>query len=220
MFSHDSSSSGAAGANRILAAAIELFGESGVNGASLKAIAARAEVSQALIVHHFGSKDGLRVACDEQVARLVRTAKVETMAQGPQLSPLSALAAIEEHRPAMRYLARTLTDGSPHVNDLLDEMLADAEAYTDQGVEAGMIRPSVDAKARVAVLMLMSLGVLVLHEHLRRFLGEDLLGGDGPPVRYLRAVLEVYSEGVLADGAYEQLREYLVDPRDKDEEST
>lgn len=190
------------GAARILAAAVEIFGERGVAGTSLKAIAARAGVSPALILHHYGSKDGLRAACDEWVAATLRTTKSDAVARGASLDPIAVAASYEEYRPVIRYLARTLTDGSPHVNDLLDELVADAEAYTAEAEAAGLMRPSADPRARVALLMIWSMGGLVLHEHLERLLGVDLLGGEGYPTRYVRAVMEIYSHGVFTEGTY------------------
>src|SRR5699024_8836657 len=176
------------GAERILHAALDLFGQQGVSATSLKAIAASAGVSQALIIHHYGSKDSLRTACDVHVAELLRETKIEQIAQGSQLNPVLALAAVEEYQPAMRYLARTLTDGSPHANALIDDMVADAELYTADAVEQGHVKPSADSAARIAVLTLMGMGTLVLHEHLQRLIGEDLIAGDGPPLRYINTV--------------------------------
>lgn len=193
---------GPSGAQRILHAAIGLFGEKGVPATSLKAIAARAGVSPALVLHHYGSKDGLRTACDRWVATALRTIKRDAVVTGTNLDPLAVAASYEGHRPMMRYLARTLTDGSPHVNDLLDELVADAEAYSADAEETGLMRPSADPRARVALLMVWSLGGLVLHEHLERFIGVDLLGGQGYPARYVRAVMEIYGHGVFTDGAY------------------
>ena len=51
---------------RIRDAAIRRFAADGL-GASLRAVAADAEVSPGLIMHHFGSRAGLRAACDEYV---------------------------------------------------------------------------------------------------------------------------------------------------------
>jgi AcrR family transcriptional regulator len=44
---------------RIMAAAIEEFGEAGYDGATIRAIAARAGVDSALVHHHFGTKADL-----------------------------------------------------------------------------------------------------------------------------------------------------------------
>ncbi|MGO0577741.1 TetR family transcriptional regulator [Ornithinimicrobium panacihumi] len=199
----------AAGAERILLAAVDLFGRHGVKGTSLKTIAVAAGVSPPLIVHHYGSKEALRVACDQHVARVLRTAKTDTVEQGQYPDPLSLMSQLRENRPVVRYLARTLGDGSPLVNALVDEMVAEAERYTEAGVEAGLLRPSANPRARVVVLFLWSMGALVLHEHLERLLGVSLLDGEEPPLPYLQAVLEIYADGVLADGTYEELRHYV-----------
>lgn len=204
------------GAERILRTALDLFGRRGVSATSLKSIAEAAGVSPALIVHHYGSKDGLRVACDQHVAQVLRTAKASTLSQGSHPDPASMMALLSEHRPMTRYLAKTLTDGSPHVNDLIDEMVADAEQYTQAGVDAGLIRPSENPRARVVLLFLWSMGVLVLHEHLERLLGVSLLEGPELPKPYLQGVLEIYAEGVLTDGAYEELRRYAADHDEPD----
>jgi len=57
---------------RIITAAIALYGDMGFTGVSLKTIAARAGVSAPLISHYFGSKDGLRLACDRHASTIVR----------------------------------------------------------------------------------------------------------------------------------------------------
>ena len=52
---------------RIRDAAIEQFGQHGFD-VGLRAIAKAAGVSAALVIHHFGSKEGLRTACDDYIA--------------------------------------------------------------------------------------------------------------------------------------------------------
>ena len=65
-------------AARIRDAAIEQFGQHGF-GVGLRTIAEAAGVSAALVIHHFGSKDGLRKACDDYVAEEIRSSKSEAM---------------------------------------------------------------------------------------------------------------------------------------------
>ena len=72
-------------AARIRDAAIEQFGEHGF-GIGVRAIAKAAGVSAALVIHHFGSKDGLRKACDDYIAETIRTGKSEAM-QSPAIRP-------------------------------------------------------------------------------------------------------------------------------------
>lgn len=202
------------GRARIRDAAIALFGERGVDGTSLKLIAEAAGVSQPLIVHHFGSKDGLRVACDEHVAASVRASKLAAMSEGTGMDPMAALRSADDTRPLMRYLARTLTDGSPHVAALVDEMVEDAVGYMAEGERTGLILPSEQPRERAVVLTVWSLGLLALSEHVERLLGVDVLGSTEQLTAYILPALEILSKGVLAEGLYEQMRDALQNEQD------
>ncbi len=57
----------AATRDRILGAAIALFSDRGLDGASIRTIAGAAGVSLAMVHHYFGSKDGLYEACIERM---------------------------------------------------------------------------------------------------------------------------------------------------------
>lgn len=206
------------GAERILDAAVLLFGERGFRGTTLKDIATEAGVSQALIVHHYGSKERLRAACDDHVAQLIRARKAEVMGDQPQIDPFIALRQLSEGRALLRYLTRALTEGGPHAVQLVDEMIADAEEYMTQGEQAGVIKPSAVPRDRAVVLVLWSLGALVLHEHVERLLGVDFLAeGDAPAglERYLLPALELYTQGLVVDGAVEELSTFLSTPDTK-----
>lgn len=198
---------------RIRDAAITLFADGGVAATSVRAIAAAAGVSPGLVIHHFGSKDALRIACDEYIAMTIRERKHDAMAAGPGLDPLAAMRAAGEGPPLLRYLARTLVDGSPHVADLVDEMVRDAESYMESGVAAGVLRPTDDPYGRAALLTIWSLGAVVLHEHLERLMGVDItadLSDQAAVSAYARVGLEMLSGGVLTDEMAARLRASFV----------
>ncbi|MDH4118132.1 MAG: TetR family transcriptional regulator [Acidimicrobiia bacterium] len=180
---------------RIRDAAIECFADSGVAGTSVREIAGRAGVSAGLVMHHFGSKDNLRVACDEHVAATIRSQKGSAMGQGAAFDPVSSLRASAGGPPLIRYLARTLVDGSPHVAELVDELVEDAIEYIELGVTTGLIMPSDRPRERAIVLTLWSLGSVVLHEHVERLLGVDMTADlTADPKRsapYVQAVLDL-----------------------------
>jgi AcrR family transcriptional regulator len=75
---------------RIRDAAIEQFGQHGF-GVGLRTIAEAAGVSAALVIHHFGSKDGLRKACDDFVAEEIRSGKSETLQSNDPATWFAAL---------------------------------------------------------------------------------------------------------------------------------
>jgi len=191
---------------RIRDAAIAHFGSDGVDATSLRVIAAAAGVSPALVIHHFGTKDGLREACDAHTVATIRRAKIAAMDAGPDIDVLAALRASGENLVLMRYLARTLVDGSPAVVRLVDELVDDAVEYLQRGVASGMLRACDDPRGRAVVLTIWSLGALVLHEHVHRLLGADLTGTTEGLVAYGLPATELLAQGMLAAGVHERIR--------------
>jgi AcrR family transcriptional regulator len=204
---------------RIRDAALVTFAESGFRAATVRAIAERASVSPALVIHHFGSKERLRAACDAFVAAFVRERKVEAMKAGPGLDPLALLRDEDDRLPLLAYLARALQDGSPAVAALVDEMIVDAEAVLAAGVDSGMVRPLDHPRGVAAVLTLWSLGALVLHEHARRVLGADLTGPMSSATLsagYTVPAMEILTHGLVAPGMYERLAAASAQPATDD----
>ncbi|WP_151526939.1 TetR family transcriptional regulator [Serinicoccus kebangsaanensis] len=205
------------GLERILTTAIDLFGRQGVKATSVRAIAEQAGVSPPLVIHHYGSKERLREACDERVLAFIRESKAETMRAGLGGPPIQVDTRVDEARPALRYLARTLSEGSPRLDEFVDDLVEDAIGYTAQGVDSGLVRPSQNPRARVIILTLWSLGALVLHEHMYRLLGEDLIGEGGTDL-YTQTMLELFSEGFLTERA-QQAFTFSTDTDDTSQES-
>lgn len=191
---------------RIRDAAITRFAAEGVPGSSVRAIAADAGVSPALVIHHFGSKDALRVACDQHVAAAIRDNKRRVMTAGRSLDPLAALRDAEAGPPLLAYLARTLVDTSPHVAELVDELVEDAVSYMEEGVASGTLTPSDDPRGRAIVMTMWSLGSLVLHEHVARVMGVDLTGDVTGLGEWAAPAAEILGRGVLTPEVYERIR--------------
>jgi AcrR family transcriptional regulator len=200
-------------AARIRDAAIAEFAASGVDGTGIRTIATTAGVSPGLVIHHFGSKEGLRLACDEYVAGIIREVKGGAMASGGGFDVTAAFRTVGEI-PAAKYLARTLVDGSPHVAELVDEIVNDAVAYVATGVETGMIKPSNHERGRAAILTIWGLGALVLHEHLERLIGVDITAdfSENPKAvsAYMAPILEIYSEGFLTEKTVQLMRAAFI----------
>lgn len=200
---------------RIRDAAIAEFAANGVEATSIRTIAARAGVSAGLVMHHFGSKDDLRVACDEYVAGVIRELKGSAMASGGAFDVTAAFRTMADV-PLSKYLARTLIDGSPHVADLVDEIVNDAVDYLETGVETGMVQPSEHARERAAILTIWGLGALVLHEHLERLIGVDITGDFSADPQaaatYMAPILEIYGRGLLTDTTVQLMAQAFVSP--------
>jgi AcrR family transcriptional regulator len=190
----------ATGRARILDAAVARFAADGVAGTSLKAIAADAEVSQALVVHHFGSKEGLRAACDELVLGAIRDQLRVAVAEGRELDVLAAFRRRQEvHAFALPYLARALAEGGPSAVELVDELADETVRAVQQSVANGAYRPTEHLRERALVLLLWSLGAVALHEHVERLLGADLTGEPVALLPYLRGATEILTHGLFTE---------------------
>lgn len=187
---------------RIRDAAIVCISEHGVTATTARKVATTAGVSPGLVIHHFGSMEGLRAACDEFVASTIEQQKLGVMSSGPGLDVLAALRQADAGH-LVGYLAAVLSEDSPMVEKLIDDMVDDAEGYLTKGVESGMLKPSDDVRGRAVMLALWGLGSLVLHQHLKRLLGVDLTDPDfmeSPHLAaYVRPIYEIYSEGIFTD---------------------
>ncbi|MFE3544661.1 TetR family transcriptional regulator [Nocardia sp. NPDC059177] len=190
-------------AARIRDTAIDLFGEQGF-GVGVRAIAAAAGVSPGLVNHHFGSKDGLRAACDERVLETIRDQKLRalrTTANGPT-GMLNALAEIEMYAPLVAYMLRSFQAGGALAESLLEHMISDAEQYMQTGVAEGLLKPSRDPAARARYIVLCHVGAMNLALQLRqqregkldyRTAIRDLSDEMTMPA------LELYTHGMLTD---------------------
>jgi TetR/AcrR family transcriptional regulator, regulator of cefoperazone and chloramphenicol sensitivity len=185
-------------AARIRDAAIEQFGQQGFD-VGLRAIAEAAGVSAALVIHHFGSKDGLRKACDDYIAEEIRSGKSEAMRSTDPATWFAQMAEIESYAPLMAYLVRSMQTGGELAKTLWQKMIDDAEVYLDDGVRTGLLKPSRDPHARAKYLSITGGGgfllYLQMHENptdlravLRDYAREMVL-----------PALEIYTDGLMAD---------------------
>ncbi len=198
---------------RIRDAAIECFAENGIADTTARKVAARADVSPGSVIHHYESMDGLREACDHYVIAFIREQKTQAMQAGPSLDVLGALRN-SSNPHLMPYLARILTEDTDAVSQLVEGLVSDAERYLEEGVASGMLEPTNDARARAVVLTMWGLGSLVMHRHLTRLLGVDLVDpnfGSNPDVaRYLAPVMEIYGRGIFTEAFVDSMSSTLA----------
>lgn len=188
--------------DRILRAALARFARDGL-GAPLRTIASDAGVSAPLVLHHFGSRAGLRQACDAEIADVARNNKSSV------LNPFTAVSTVldqgervGQYAVEIGYVLRLLQAGDAASADFVRRLCADAEEYLAVGVAHGTVRPSREPVERARLLTRMALGSLLL----------ELPGRDEPmeldqlpawlEAYYARMVvplLELYTEGLLTD---------------------
>ena len=197
---------------RLRDAAIECFAAEGFS-ASVRTIATRAGVSAGLIRHHFGSKEALRAECDEAVLQMHRTAKVEGLTA--PTAALTQLAAADEYGAMLVYILRSVQDGSPAGAAFIERMIADALAYSETAVAAGILRPSRDPEGRARLLVTNSIGGLIVQLSLHPEISLADFKGVLHETFESTALpsIELYTHGVFADSTYlDQYLLYIGDP--------
>lgn len=146
---------------RIRNAALTCFARDGFS-VGMRTIAAEAGVTAGLITHHFGSKEGLRRACDAEVLRLTAEVKKDSVYFGGPTDLLTQMAQIEDYIPATSYALRSIQEGGQLAATLLDSFAQDAIAYMDGAVQAGVMTPSHDEVARARYLLYSGFGAMLL----------------------------------------------------------
>jgi AcrR family transcriptional regulator len=185
---------------RIRDAAIEQFGQHGFD-TGLRTVADAAGVSAALVIHHFGSKEGLRQACDQYVGDMIRESKTEALQSMSPATWFAELAEIESYAPVMAYLMRSLQSGGELGRMLMRQMIDNAEGYIEDAVRAGNIKPSRDPKARAKFLAMIGGGGFLLYLQMHdtptdmaavlRDYGDEMI----------LPALELYTYGLMTDSS-------------------
>ncbi|MEO9093773.1 MAG: TetR family transcriptional regulator, partial [Ornithinibacter sp.] len=176
---------------------------------SVREIASAAGVSPALVLHHYGSKDGLRAAVDtfatdafERVlAGLGEGGLAEALSDdgpaGPGASIAEAFAVgLPPDSPLPAYLRRLLLAGDP-AGDALFAGWHQATLELMTALEAqGLARPSLDPVARAAFLLVNDMAMLLLTRQVAAAIGVDPLSPAGMQ-RWGAQAADVYTHGAF-----------------------
>src|SRR5215210_7391715 len=197
------------GRARIRDAAMELFGAEGVAATSLRAVARAAGVSPGLIVHHFGSKEGLIRAVDEAVLARIELALSEVPIEGAEAELIEGraevVAAFLRGQPALcDYLGRALSERTEASAELFHRLFASA-ARDERLVSAGVLRSETDPFWRAMHQGILVVGPLLIRPLIERELGGDLLDEDNMR-RWTRALRDLLQHGLYAQREREATR--------------
>lgn len=180
-------------AARIRDAAISAFAEHGFTATTIRAIATAAGVSPGLVIHHFGSKGGLRSACDDHVFE----ALTETKRENADRSPLT-VAEMLRHGPMRtmaEYLIRSLLDPSDQGQRFFDHYVESVEEIIDEGFAGYTFRKSDDPRAQSTMIAMLALAPMLLEPRARHALGtEDL---PGSMARIAPQLFDLYFHGFI-----------------------
>jgi AcrR family transcriptional regulator len=185
------------GRARIRDTALALFAQRGVAATSLRAVARDAGVSPALVVHHFGSKSGLRAAVDEAVVARFTDRVREVPIEGERRLErrAQALADLMRDEPLLcDYIAQVLAEHTDASADLFHRFFTSARK-DDALVAAGAIRPDSDPEWRALQQLMLILGPLMLRPLIERELGERLYAPDTMN-RWMAANVDLLRNGI------------------------
>lgn len=184
-------------------AALRLFADHGPDAASVRQIASEAGVSAALVLHHFGSKQGLRDAVDEYASQacdeIIEFGQQEdvaaTLAEGDGGSIAEAFSrSFPPDSPLPAYLRRLILAGDPAGKRIFRRWYEGTRQLLDEIQRMGIAAPSDDPDVRAAFFIVSDLAVLLLRDQLRETLGFDPMSTDGM-ARWANEVSVIYRDG-------------------------
>ena len=157
---------------------MRLLAEQGGKATTIRAVAEAAGVTPGLVSHHFGSKEGLRDACDAHVLEYLRGGIREAIDQQGLGDPAYLRAAYQQ--PPVRtashpWRARWSTDRRRPRRYSTTSSRSPRSTWQPTHHRRSSASMGSDPRAQAAVLIAMRLGMWVLHDHLVRALGADTL---------------------------------------------
>ncbi|HET9614213.1 MAG TPA: TetR family transcriptional regulator [Candidatus Limnocylindrales bacterium] len=187
-------------------AALRLFADHGPDAVTVREIALQAGVSPALVLHHFGSKDGLRAEVDAVAAQafdaifegMPTEDIVELLAGGATAGSLAEAFArgFPPGSPLPAYLGRLFLTHDPAGAALFGRWYAMTRRLLDTMADAGVARPTHDPAVRAAFFLVNDLGLILLRTQIAMAIGVDPLTPEGID-RWAREASAVYAEGAF-----------------------
>jgi len=194
---------------RIRDAAIRHVGEHGWERTTSREIAAEAGVPVGLVNYHFGSKDGLRQACDDWVVDVILANKSILLSASSPLGRIDGY--LDEHpelRPLNNYIGRSMRSGGPLAEHLFESMVATTQEMFAAAADAGTFRRFDDPYAAAVILVAYGIGASIYAPTIARLLGgKDVLDGE-TYAKYGRTTMDIFSQPLIID---EQLRQTFAE---------
>ncbi len=196
----------APGSESIVAAALRLFGGRGIEATSLREVARAAGVSPALVVHHFGGKEGLVAAVDEAALRAFGAAYAadegEEPLEGPALLRRRAeqtARVMREHPEVCAYLGRGMVEGTAGSSRLFRLTIESGRAEIERLAEKGALRDDADRLWATLQHFFLIWAPLSFMPLLDEALGGSLLDEENLDC-WVAANVELFERGIYRDG--------------------
>lgn len=150
---------------RIRLVALTLFAERGYEGTTVRAIADDAGVSPGLILHHFGSKEGLREAVTDEVVRIMTSFSAQIHQEMDDTldeqfdSAATVFRGLFMSRPELgAYIRRLFFEADDAGVKILNMLMEVAREFTEAFQARGWMRPAPDEEMRNLQLIFVDFG--------------------------------------------------------------
>lgn len=189
---------------RIREAALSVIAEHGLSRTSVRAIGQRAGVSAALVLHHFGSKQGVydEVATWALEVLAAATSGADTGGDpaGAHEQRLAAMDALLDRVPDLGgYLRQLMVEPSPEGLAWFGEAVRVTAADLARREAQGRARPSADVRAEATMLLVLSLAPVLLRPLLDVALDDDVAATAGRQ-RWRTAQTELLTSALYPPG--------------------
>jgi AcrR family transcriptional regulator len=187
---------------RIRDAAVALVGTSGWDRTTSRQIAAAAGVPVGLVNYHFGSKDGLRQACDDWVIERLAEDKGLILGAGPLPRIDTYLDDHPELRPITEYIGQCMRTGGAVAEHFFERMVEMTTQMMALAADAGTFRRYDDPHAVAVILVAFGAGASLFGDTIARLLGGANLLDPDTYNRYARSSVEIFTRPLITDERY------------------
>lgn len=165
--------------DRIVVAALDVFGEHGTAKSTLQMVAKAAGVSVGLVQHHFGSKDRLIDAVNTYALGVIRAEMSRPLTASPGQSVLEmgrrVSFLLSQQLTAVDYLARLLVEGAPAGAAFFDSTAQIGLARWRRLAEEGGTVEDLDLEWAALNPLVLVLGAVIMRRHIDRHLPEPFV---------------------------------------------
>lgn len=182
--------------DQLLSIATEMFAENGFAGTSLRSIAKQAEVSPALLVHHFGTKDALvKEAISKTLGDWVADEKAAMLDdESRQVENWQSLAA--KGATSLNFFKQALLAGGEYSQRLFKAAFLESEALLDEMQELGRLKDISDKQTIALMMTISGLGSVLFMSQIEHTLGGPI-SSDHVASRLVNANHEMMQHGVF-----------------------
>ena len=191
---------------RIRRVALALFAEHGYDGTTVRAIAGAAGVSPGLVIHHYGSKAGLREAIDAEVVEIISSFIDDHLPAGATVdevfeAPEAGFRELFTTRPELgAYIRRLFFDGDEAGLEILRHFMGISRKLSAAFEERGWMRQAPDPEMRDLQLIIIEMGPVLFYPLLAAYFEQPPLTEEIHQ-RWVASEFDVFMNGLFTPDA-------------------